>query len=157
MSRETLPGWIMEIQNETLRTEFRNVWRRLPGHVKPALAIDWPAVRVVDKQDTAAKTRVAVDRATGATSMIMLFRADLLQDPPAVIRALISHELAHVYLRHLDHLLAKREKPPEVADWHEWHANFAARHLFGMNDDFEAKNEYLREHPELDEVNNGIR
>lgn len=152
-----VPSWIFNIKNDILRREFINVWKRLPDYIRPALMIDTPGVHLVDDQDTVAKARVAGDPDTGQTVLHMLFRRDLLDDPPAVIRASISHELAHVYLRHLDHRLRDKyhDLPPEVAEYFEWHANFVARHLFWFDDDYQARNVYLAEHPELDEVRHG--
>ena len=71
-----------------------------------------------------------------------------------MLRSLIVHELAHVYLRHFDNVVSKSHKTlaPEVLEYQEWHADFTARYLFGFDADYRERNEYLREHPELDEV-----
>lgn len=136
------PNWISDIADPRLRAAFADVWQRMPAYVQPALELDAPAVMVVDRlpppqEDAMARVRVGVFWQTRQSVLHMLFRREALELSEPALCGLISHELAHIYLRDFDNVLVpSRRKPPDVVvEWQEWHATFCAKHLFGFKDE----------------------
>jgi hypothetical protein len=137
----TLPGWIIDIGDRELQGWFVKVWRRLPGYVRPALTVDAPAAFLVDTLPDGKRARVGVEinHQTRQTRLVLHVTRGLLSCRPEQIRGTLAHELAHIYLRHFDQLLTNDPAPPPgVQKWHEWHANFVVRHLWGFEDDWQA-------------------
>lgn len=134
-----VPTWIKDIADRTLQDVFIDLWQRLPEAARAALVVDCPLVLVSDI-DTNAKTRVGVNRGTGRSALVMLFRPEVLSWPREAQRGLAAHELAHIYLRHFDHLLstAHRDPPAEVVAYQEWHVTFLARYLWDFAGDVAA-------------------
>lgn len=148
---QNIPSWLEAISDDRLRAAFGDVWQRMPAYVQPALEIDAPGVYVVDalpppQEDALARVRVGVFWETRQSVLHMLFRREALELSGPALQGLIAHEIAHVYLRHFDNVLvpSRKQAPPEVVDFQEWHATFCAMHLFGFKEEMMAYQEEVQ-------------
>jgi hypothetical protein len=136
-----IPDFIQQITDTRLRDYFIQVWFKLPAYARLALDTDRPRIFLVDEIPGGHRARVglAINRQTRQTFLHMHVTRGLLDCPAPQVRGTLAHELAHIYLRHFDHLLTDQAEPPEeVQKWHEWHADFVVINLWGFRDDWEA-------------------